>query len=212
MKMTASLKIIICAAAGLTAAFTTWHIYNRWKTRKSNDNQSDLGTCHTEYKDTLPLDSQLPDDFQQSDVSPNSMPQTFPVEVIQANAAVFSGAYEPLYKAVNSKDSYDNEKEGIIQDWLIRLKSIQGGEKIISWINNAANNDASLLPTVLLNQILMSGIQRDNSIEIVADKDTKNFYVDYYGQEIKEGENLTVGSAAWSYNDVCIEKGITIKI
>ena len=182
MKMTASLKIIICAAAGLTAAFTTWHIYNRWKTRKSNDNQSDLGTCHTEYKDTLPLDSQLPDDFQQSDVSPNS------------------------------KDSNDNEKEGIIQDWLIRLKSIQGGEQIISWINNAANNDASLLPTVLLNQILMSGIQRDNSIEIVADKDTKNFYLDYYGQEIKEGEHLTVGSAAWSYNDVCIEKGITIKI
>lgn len=212
MKMTTSLKIIVGAAAGLTAAVAIWNLYYRGKTRKGIDNQCDLNTCHTEDKDTMPSDAKLPNDSQQSDVSTNPLPQTFPTEVIQANTTVFSGAYEPLYKAVNNEDSNDNEKEGIIQDWLIRLKSIQGGEQIISWINNAANNDSTLLPTILLNQILMSGIKRDNRSEIVADKDTQNFYLDYYGQEIKEGEHMKVGSAAWSYNDVCIEKGITIKI
>lgn len=137
---------------------------------------------------------------------------SFPKESFIANVSKFSGSFEPLYNAVNNPNTPTEEKEGILQDWTLRFMAIPCKAEYQAWLKNIGCTDINQRLEKLLEEITKCGMLRDDKTTFIVDCTLAKNYIEWTGAELQNGDNVKVGSAAWTLNGVCIEKGIVSKI
>lgn len=137
---------------------------------------------------------------------------SFPKESFLANVSKFSGSFEPLYNAVNNPNTPTEEKESILQDWTLRFMAIPCRDEYQAWLKNIGCTDINQRLEKLLEEITKCGMLRDDKITFVVDSILAKNYIEWTGAELQDGDNVKVGSAAWTLKGVCIEKGIVSKI
>ncbi|MCX7773550.1 MAG: hypothetical protein N2376_10620 [Clostridia bacterium] len=133
-------------------------------------------------------------------------------EEFAANAAAFSGLYEPLYKMSKSGSKF---RAGIIGDWSVRTENLENAEHYCGvWkekLKEASSWDQEQGLAVvkeLLDFVWDAGVCRDDTETVIVDGSTYKKYGTIDGELIEAGSEARVKSAFWFIEDKIVEKGV----
>jgi hypothetical protein len=132
-----------------------------------------------------------------------------------AEASVFSGLYEPLYRMGQGKLIF---RPGIIGDWVVRMQNLQSTPhfnelwfKTLSGFTEWDATKGTRTILSLLSFLFSAGLKRDSAEKVIIADNTYKQYATIDGELLDAGSSAIVRMPYWSRGEKIIEKGIIEK-